>query len=88
MRDRISHTCKITGKVIVLYIAFEVFTAVAVKNNTVTWQLKAGRAQREKTAVARRRHGKNLSAATNAHATTEEALGHFKPTRCFLCDPY
>jgi hypothetical protein len=36
--------------------------------------MKAGRADPEKTSIARQRHGKLVSIITNNHATTEEEL--------------
>jgi hypothetical protein len=68
-KQHIPHACKITGKVIILHIRFEVSTAVTIKNNNATWQLKAGVGEREETAVISRRHDKHLSAAINAHTT-------------------
>jgi hypothetical protein len=38
--------------------------------------MKARIADPEETSVAKQWHGKDLSMATNAHATIEELLGH------------
>jgi hypothetical protein len=59
---------------------------VVKHHNTVTWRLKARIVEQEEMPVARKRHGKLVSMATNTYATTEEPLGAVFSTR--LCQGY
>jgi hypothetical protein len=45
--------------------------------NIVTWRLKDGTVVPEETSITRQRFGKQVSAATDMQATTEELLGIF-----------
>jgi ribosomal protein L30/L7E len=55
---QVSHSYKIAGNIIVVYI--------------VTWRLKVGIAESEKTSIARQQLGKHIPAAKKAQSTIEE----------------